>query len=545
MNAATLGGIFRVVLLPLLLLLAAIGGLGAYYETNDDLIITQLLRGTTAAAPVTDLHLYFHGLAALLAALYARFPAVPWYGLLLYALLYAALVLVFGVLNRLLKPHLTPLRLTLVLVAVFGLVLIENSLWFNYMRVPLLLAGAGGLFATQRTRHAWALALGLLAFGVAWLIRPSAAVLGLLVVVPGGLWLGGRRGAYMLAAALLLAGLGGISLTLTRSPAAAQFRVLDLLKSNINDYRLYRPQSRTAADSLGVAAVSHWILSDSTLVNEAFFARTRPAGAAYLLRGSGPAKLATLGRLVGRDYFPLLLLNAFIFGSLLYNAPTRGRLFFWLTQVAFGLLILSIGVGLKLPPRLGLPLFTLFTLGNVIYWLRFPLAVRAPFPRVAVAALLLTTGAYGYKTLHRKQLLAAEQRHHEAYLAALTRATAGGQILVTANLEVAYKSLSPFRVYALPAPQLPLTGWATLHPSLPRFRQQLTGSRDFHLSLRRLAARPATQWALAPEVVPFLRRYVASRQPAGAPALTFEAINEITTDTLLPQLYQVRLRLPE
>ncbi|QNP51983.1 hypothetical protein H9L05_19075 [Hymenobacter qilianensis] len=45
------------------MLALSIGGLGAYYETNDDLIITQLLRGVTAAAPVTDLHLYFHGFA--------------------------------------------------------------------------------------------------------------------------------------------------------------------------------------------------------------------------------------------------------------------------------------------------------------------------------------------------------------------------------------------------------------------------------------------------------------------------------------------------
>jgi hypothetical protein len=545
MNAATLGGIFRVILLPLLLLLAAIAGLGAYYETNDDLIITQLLRGETAAARVTDLHLYFHGLAPVLAALYTRFPAVPWFGLWLYSLLYASLVLVFAVLNRMLKPWLTPTQLTIALALIFGLVLIENGLWFNYMRVPLLLAGAGGLFAAQRTKQSWGVVLGLVAFSIAWLIRPSAAVLGLIVAVPGGIWLGGRRGAIVLLATLAAAGLGGGLLGLTRSPAAAHYRVLDVLKSNLNDYQLYHPQPQTPTDSLGVAALGHWILSDSTLVNEAFFERTMSSDVGYFVRTTAPAKLVTLGRLVVRDYFPLLLLNALLSASLLRAKSRPGGRFFWLAQLGFMLLIVVLGIGLKLPPRLGLPLFTLFSLGNVVYWLQLPPSLRLPFPRLALAALLVCVGVYGYKTWHRSQLLAAEQQQHEAYLAKLTQATAGGQILVTANLEAAYKSLSPFRVYTLGVGQLPLTGWATLDPSLPRLRQQLTGSRDFHLSLQRLAERTDVQWALAPEVVPFLQRYAASRQPASKSALTFEAINAMTADSLLPQLYQVRLRMIE
>ncbi|WP_133273158.1 hypothetical protein [Hymenobacter radiodurans] len=133
-----------------------------------------------------------------------------------------------------------------------------------------------GLFAAQRTDRGWAIVVGLVAFGAAWLIRPSAAVLGLLVAVPGGLWLGQRRGTYLLASALLLAGVGGFFLTVTRSPEATRFRVLDVLKSNLNDFQLYQPQPKTTFDTLGVQAVSHWILSDSTLVNEAFFQRTAP-----------------------------------------------------------------------------------------------------------------------------------------------------------------------------------------------------------------------------------------------------------------------------
>jgi hypothetical protein len=90
--------------------------LGIYYETNDDLAIIQLLRGNTAAAPVTNLHLYFHGLAWVLAGLFRLLPAVPWYGVLLYTLLYAATALTFAVLDKLVRHRVAPELVTVLLV---------------------------------------------------------------------------------------------------------------------------------------------------------------------------------------------------------------------------------------------------------------------------------------------------------------------------------------------------------------------------------------------------------------------------------------------
>ena len=60
-------------------LLALTGALfGYYYESNDDVAITQVVRGETAIGPVPNLHLYFHGLSYLLAGLYRMSPAPPW-----------------------------------------------------------------------------------------------------------------------------------------------------------------------------------------------------------------------------------------------------------------------------------------------------------------------------------------------------------------------------------------------------------------------------------------------------------------------------------
>ncbi|RYU78227.1 hypothetical protein [Hymenobacter persicinus] len=531
----------RVVVLPAALLLLAGLALGCYYETNDDVTITLLLRGVAAAAPVTDLHLYFHGLAPLLAGLYTHFPALPWYGLLLYGLLYAATVLAFAVLDRLLRGQVTAGALVGALVLFFGLAWLEHGLWFNYVRVPVLLAGVGLLYAAQRAERLPALLLGLLAVGLAWLIRPSAALLGLLAAVPGALWLARRRGAVVIAAVTLLLGVAQLTLSLTRTPAEATYRRLDVLKSNLNDYHLYQIHPQSRLDSLGVRAVAHWALGDSTLVNEALFRRATRFEAGTFGREQVPAKLLTLVSQLVRDYFPLLLLQLGLGLEILRN-PRRyeGRGRFWLVQAGFLLLILGLGSGLKLPPRIGLPLLNLWTLSNLSYVLRVP---RRPvrLAPLSTAALLLVVLLYGYKTIHRGQVLKQEQQQNVRQLAAWLGPPP--RVLVGAGLETLFKSWSPFAEPAFaPHSVLSLTGWQTLDPSQPALRQYLTGTRDQPAALRRLAARPAVRWLLAPAVVPWVNSYLAATRQPGQPALVLSAARPVGAgETEQPRQYQVRV----
>jgi len=531
-------------MLPAALLLLAGGALGCYYETNDDVVITLLLRGVTAAAPVTDLHLYFHGLAALLATLYAHFPAVPWYGLLLYALLYAASVFVFAVLDRLLRERLAGGALVGALVLFFGVAWLEHGLWFNYVRVPVLLAGGALLFGAQRAERLPALLLALLAIGLAWLIRPSAVLLGLLAAAPGVLWLARRRGLVLLAAVGLLLGTAQLALSLTRTPAEAAYRRLDVLKSNLNDFHLTRPRPRTDPDRLGLQAVAHWALGDSALVNESLFRRAAYFDAGAFAREQGPPKLAALLSQLARDYFPLLLLQLALYVEILRN-PRRyeGRRRFWLVQAGFGLLIFGLGIGLKFPPRIGLPLLGLWVLSNLSYvlpGLRRPLRLTP----LSAAALLLVGLLYGYKTGHRVAILRREQQQNDEQLRYLRRADTQ-PVLVVAGLETLFKSQSPFAEPAFaPHSVLSLTGWTTLDPSQPALRQLLAGTRAQPAALRRLASRPAVGWWLAPAVVPWLSTYLAassSNSPARlvlTPAGRFPAA---AADQ--PQPYRVRVEL--
>ncbi|RSK44537.1 hypothetical protein [Hymenobacter perfusus] len=544
------------VLLPLVLLLLGGALLGCYFETNDDLTIVALLRGETAAAPVTDLLLYFHGFAWLWSRLYAAEPLVAWYGLTLYGLLYAATVLVFTVLYRLLRPHAGRGLVLAVLVLFWGVAWVEHGLWFNYVRVPLLLAGAGVLFAAQRAPARWALAVGVLAFGLSWLIRPSAAVLGTLAVVPGAWWLAQRRSLPVLVGAAIWAVLGALWLNLTWSPAAATFRRLDVLKSNLNDFQLTAPpaQPLTPPDSLGLAAVQHWMFADSTLVNEALFARAAPFRLEYFVQETTLVKLLTLLRQLPRDYFPLLLLLA-VTWALVGRRP--GSRWFWLGQLGYAGLLLALGTVLKLPPRLALPLLDFWVLSNLVFVFRLhPLPRRAG--AVLLVALLVTAGPYGYKTWHRSQVLAEEQERNFQRREQLFQLLKGTRVVVSDLWEETYKSQSPFteghppQIYAFRIigsqnrKFMSLLGWQTLHPSQPALRRHLTGSRDFTEALRRLGTRPDVVWLLSPEGAAMLNRHWQLRRQPGQPVTRLERVppNRRTRKNTM-HAYQFRVKFPQ
>lgn len=495
----------QVVVLPALLLLLTGAGLGFYYETNDDLTITQLLRGITAPAPVTDLHLYFHGLAGLLAGLYQQWPAVPWYGILLYGLLYWATALAFAVLAALLRGRLKAVYVTLALVLFYWLGWLEHAMWFNYGRVPLLLAATGLLYVAQRPTQRSALLLGVLAGSVAWLIRPSAAVLGAAAVGPAVVWLGGGRGVRLLTGAAVLAGVASLALLLTQREAAATYRRLDVLKSGLNDYQLYRPVPRTAHDRLGVRAVQAWQLGDSTLVNEALFRRSLVFEPAYFLTQVAPGKLVRTAAMLGRDYFPLLFL---LLLSGWYGRWLRGRHgAFWGVQGAFVLLLFGLGTLLKLPPRLALPVLDCWLLTNLIYLGRQRGATRIP---AGLLALLGVVGVlYGYKTLHRQTMLAAEARRGAN--AQVVWQAARHTLVITDALELNYKAQSPFHNQGdASARIMSVRGWQTLDPSQAALRQHLTGTRAYVTALQRLARRPPVRWYLTPDGAGLLNQQLAA-----------------------------------
>ena len=514
----------RVLLLPLALGLGTVLGLGSYYEASDDTSIAWLFSGVLAEAPVPVVPLYFRGYSQVLAALYTAAPSVPWFGYLLGGLLGAATVLAFAVLDRLLRPHWRPGVVVATLAGFFFVAWLEHWLWFSYVRVALLLAGAAVLYAAQRPGRWGALALGLGGLAAAWLMRPSLAMLGFGAVLPAVLVLaGGWRPArpLLLSGALLLT-LATLSAAAWRTPAQAHTQTLDGYFARILDFDQLQARPRTPVDSLGTAAVGLWLMGDSTVVNEALCRRAYAFDGADFAGRVVPAKLRLRAGLLVRDYFPVLL-------ALLLTAaaqPRKQRRWFWLVQVGFvGVLLLFAGA-LKLPPRLALPLLDFWLLTNLALALmparQHALSTgkinRKLWPlmrRLSVAAGVLALLAYGLKTGHRHRVLVQEQRRHHLALAAINRA-GKGRIRVLAGTNDLLKSLSPFRDYRPgPGPVLMLSGWPSHDASQARLRRALTGAADQTDCLRRLAApgfrpgQPRPLWVLSGESAGWLNRRFA------------------------------------
>ena len=506
-------------------MLATVLGLGSYYEASDDTALAWLFSGVTAAAPVSSVPLYFHGYGQALAALYAAAPGLAWFGLLLGVLLGAATAFAFAVLHRLLQPYLQPKGLVLALAGFFVLAWLEHWLWFSYVRVALLLAGAAVLYAAQRPASRRALALGLLGLGAAWLMRPSLAQLGFGAVLPAALLLAGgwRRAVPLVASGALLLVLAAVGGAMSRTPAQAHTQQFDGYLARILDFNQLQPSPRNAVDSLGTAAVSQWMLGDSVMVNAGLCERAYRFDARHFVMQEVPAKLATRVVLLGQDYFPLWLALA---ASAWWVRPDR-RGWFWLVQAGFaGVLLLFAGV-LKLPPRLALPLLDFWLFTNLALALPVPRATpygdrpgAAPLPlapagprRAALAVLSIAALLYGAKIWHRQRVLSAERHRHEQALAAIDSAGMG-RVRILAGTNDLLKSLSPFRLYTPNAGQvLMLTGWPSHDASQRRLRHKLSGGTDQTECLRRLAAaapgRSSAQaplWVLSGEGASWLQR---------------------------------------
>ena len=545
----------RVVLLPVLLVGATVAGLGSYYETSDDAALGWLFAGVLTPHPLGSVPLYFHGVGHLLAAAYAAAPGVPWLGLGLGGLLLAATGLVFAVLDRLLRSHLRPVALIGALVGFYGGAWLEHWLWFSHARVALLLAVAALLFAAQRPARRGPWAVGLAGLGLAWLLRPNLALLALGAALPAAYLLagGGRRVAPLVVSAVLALALATGLSAAWRTPAEARTQARNAAFARILDFEQRRPQPRTAADSLGTAAIAHWLLGDSSVVNEALCQRAYRADATGFWTRTVPAKLAARAAQLARDYFPMLAALA----ATAMAAGHRRRLGgFWLLQLGFAVALGLLAGVFKLPPRLALPLLDCWLLANLTYRLQPAGENTGPPGRVesassarpaawlrsaGVAVALALGGLYGAKTLHRRGVLRAERARHEQGLRELGRRPADG-VLVLAGATDLLKSLSPFREYRPgPGPVLLLTGWPAHDPAQAAQRRALSGAVDQTECLRRRAAPGrATRWVLSAACARWLnRRFRFGAGPGPVPALVRQSA--LAADTSL-QDYRPRWR---
>ncbi len=263
------------------------------------------------------------------------------------------------------------------------------------------------------------------------------------------------------------------------------------------------------------------------------------------LRTAAPAKLRALLHLLARDYFPLLLLLAVSWLLVARLGAEPGRSRFWAVQAGYVAVVLALGVGLKLPPRVALPLLDLWLLSNLAFLLSGPQLLGAKGRVLLLGALAVAVGPYCYKTLHRRTVLRAERHQNQATRAAYAAAVPPGALLVTDGvLPATYKAASPFRnPDAHPARVLLLAGWTTADPSQPAWRQQLTGTRAYAETMRRLLARgPAVRWLLTPTGAAVLKQQLRQLPPSATVQLQPEPPTPAGAE--VPRFYRGGLETP-
>ncbi|MGV3586240.1 MAG: hypothetical protein ACO1OF_04490 [Adhaeribacter sp.] len=520
--------------------------LGFHYETNDDVIISLLLRGILIQPPLSDLSLYFHGLSHGLTLLYKLAPQIPWYGIMLYALLFTATVLAFIFLqvHGLVRKRFWWAWFLLFFLAGWY----EHIFWFNYMRVPLLLAGTGYLLFLSlwgnKNNLFVNIILGLL-FLVALCIRPSAALLGFAVVWPATfLLLPGKINAWLKWQSLLYFAVIGLGffvwLHFTQSPTEKQYQRLDWLKSTVIDFEIYEAQPQTAADKLAFKAINQWFIADKQVINEAYYARAGSINLSYIILKVAPLKLAALINLLLRDHFLVLALNAFLLIFIFckhqrYAGFNRKILIAY--QLYFWILILALGICMKLPPRVITPCLSLYTLVNGTVFLRFnyPVAHKFRTGKIINLILVLLLGLQLYKIVNRARWQKTNQKNNEAFIASVTNSFPE-QILVTNILPDYFRSLSPFRNYNLGDNAIFfLKGWQTLDPANQLYYKKLTGQTNFAKAVLILTRQKNTVWLLSPEFYSFLQAYFKTFYGQG---LDLKAGPVLSEESSLVQIYR-------
>ncbi len=482
------------------------------------------MRGLYAAKPLGELHLIHYGIGYIISGLYSFLPSIPWYGVVLYLALYLAMLLSFGLLHRLCRKRLTNEQVFALLIFFYLLAWFEHALWFNYTRVPVLLAAAAFLnysFAdkTPGPTHNRLLGLNLLAFLLALCIRPNAAVLGLLIALPGAIRVTALahldiRNLVTSAVPFFIGTiLFSLVITLTRSEEGIAYQTVDRLNMMYNDFGMISLRPRTNSDTARAYAVRAWMIGDREQINERFFHRVGVENWNQYLTTKMPLKLKAASIALSKNYYLIFILNfVLIYVCLRKQRSAPRRRLVWLTQIWVLLLVVGMGGLLKLPPRLLMPTLTVWTLLNILMYFR---RRGTGFPKLPLAvwlAMVAIAGFHIYSVGWRIDLLARRRRLNEALFSNLNQQFQRHTLLM-AGAETYLAGLSPWTNYSFGKNRvLPLTGWNTLDPSYRRYYTALSGEPSWPRAVRKLAYQPNTVFIVPLGFADRLNQYLRAVQ---------------------------------
>ncbi|QNF34904.1 hypothetical protein HUW51_20055 [Adhaeribacter swui] len=511
MNHQDQSGFLFILLFSLAIFAFTFLALGCYYETNDDVILTFLLKGVFNKTPILNLTLYLHGFGSLITLLYQNLPQAPWYGLVMYSILFLATVLAFWLIYKQLHNKLSMVITGGLLLLFYLATWYEHIFWFNYSRLPILLAGMAGLWANRIFRVNAAkkkmyFLFPAFLFLIALCVRPSLALFGLALVLPNLLISLQLKTTKVKLLLLVLTGiLFFAALTITTLPEQLQYRRYDVLKSQILDYSWYCPPAETLPATLQQEAIAQWFLADTFTLQ---YLDEQVPDWQYFWQNVAQAKLIQLGKYLVLDHFLTLFLVFVFFIWFVVHQSKRQVFFFCWYHLYFWSIILVTGLFLKIPPRILTPAMSLYLLSHLAWlpenlkitpWRRWPVYVQT----LALGLLLVQV----YKINHRVASQQQRQKQSEAVWTKIQN-NYPGYVVLAAGLENELRAMSPFKNYDLHNQRLiALTSWQTLDPQYQRNWQKLTSATSLGQAIIQLSQLPNVVWVSNPEYLIFLKKY--------------------------------------
>jgi hypothetical protein len=372
--------------LPVLLIILAYVIFGFYYEGNDEYAITLLLKGDWQSQGGAFEIIHIHKIICYLcSSLYKTMPSMPWYGIFLCLFNLIASINIFIIFHQVLSKFFNQYIETLLLVVLYVIVILQHIILINFTRTAIILSGSSLIlifqlfYSNKDYRHKWLLITSLMfMYTLGFMTRPAAAILSPLLIFPFALLTGLvlkklKSSIYLVLILSLFVIILQFSHTLLMSPGVRDSDKFHAYWSNIAEFDKQKKMLyKNEQDSIKITALNFRFASDREMMNTNFLDTYSTSNIFYYdkIKSKGiKASIIDLFIFFINPYCGLTLLNLFIFGILLISYFKKGKyyLFYYLIPITlYFFLLLSIYIFMKMPDRLFSPLFTIYTICNLL-----------------------------------------------------------------------------------------------------------------------------------------------------------------------------------
>lgn len=377
---------FNILILPIILFIMCYLAFGYYFETNDDFVISALLKGDLQPqGGYYELsNLFLFKIAFIYHILYVYIPKLPWYGITLLILNLAACINIFYITDKLISKYFHKYFNTIIFICVFIIIFFENVIEINYTRTSIILGGSSllliffNLSSEGNLKINKYIIIQFALFIFALLIRPMGGLLSSLILIPVIIFFiiksnNSRKLFYYLASIYFII-LILYSYTQYFKPADEKHYLDNLLKvANFMDWGIDKEvKNNNVQDSIKKQAAKNLFISDKQIINSEFLDKISSSNYfSYDKINISRIKSAVIStfQLSEKNYPGICLFYLITLGLLFYTNFKINKSSFWfvlIIQFIFFILFISISVFMKLPDRIFYPLSTIIITCNFI-----------------------------------------------------------------------------------------------------------------------------------------------------------------------------------